>query len=229
VNQKTTKAIVLKRINYGEADRILTVLTQDDGLVTLFAKGARRAKSKLSGGLELFSVTDITYIDGRNDMKTITSTRLSSHFKSIVKDVNRTMAAYDFMGLAYAFSGHSDRSDYYPLLSEGLKGLDDHSLSMSIVESWFYTNILEIFGSSLNTEAPLTGGVFSESSLYNFSFDDMSFFEHPAGVFNPKHIKLLRLVTRSSTPKKLQTIVGASQLSDDLAQTLKTAASMHKA
>jgi DNA repair protein RecO (recombination protein O) len=229
MRQKTTKAVVLKRINYGEADRILTVLTQDSGRLTLFAKGARRAKSKLSGGLELFSVTDITYIDGINDMKTVTSTRLANHFESIVKNVDRTMSAYDFMSLVYTFSEHTENSDYYELLIGGLKGLNDHDLRLSIVECWFYMNILDIFGSNINTESPLGNGAFSESATYDFSYDDMSFFEHPGGVVTPKHIKLLRLVIRSSEPGRLKTIVGVSALADELVQTLKTAASMHKA
>lgn len=229
MKQKTTKAIVLKRINYGEADRILTVLTENEGLLTLFAKGARRAKSKLSGGLELFSVTDITYIDGRNDMKTITSTRLAGHFQSIVKDVDRTMAAYDFMGLAHTFSQHAEHSDYYGLLVTGLKGLNDVDLDKDITQCWFYMNILEIFGSSLNTESPLGQKSFSETDQYNFSYEDMSFFEHLGGEFTPSHIKFLRLVSRSNEPSRLRAIIGAGKLANDLTETLKTAASMHKA
>jgi len=229
MKQQTTKAIVLKRINYGEADRILTVLSENDGLLTLFAKGARRAKSKLSGGLELFSVTDITYIDGRTDMKTVTSTRLDRHYESIVKNVDRTMAAYDFMGLIHTFSEHTQQSDYYKLLVGGLSGLDDSSVDQNVVQCWFYVNILEIFGSSVNTEAPLSSGSFSEDVIYSFSYDDMSFFEHPSGAFRPEHIKFLRLIKRSSQPKQLQSIVGAGTFAGDLVQTLKTAASMHKA
>lgn len=229
MKQKTTKAVVLKRINYGEADRILTVLSENDGLITMFAKGARRAKSKLSGGLELFSVTDLTYIDGRTDMKSITSTRLASHFQSIVKDVDRTMVAYDFMGLTYTFSQHAQHSDYYGLLVTGLNGLNNHQLDINIVQCWFYMNILEIFGSSLNTESPLERKNFSETAQYNFSYDDMSFFEHPGGEFAPTHIKFLRLVSRSNEPSMLQTIIGAGELSHDLVELLKTAASMHKA
>jgi DNA repair protein RecO len=229
MRQKTTKAVVLKRINYGEADRILTVLSSDSGRLTLFAKGARRAKSKLSGGLELFSITDLTYIDGRNDMKTITSTRLAIHFDSIVKNVDRTMSAYDFMGLVYTFSEHTESSDYYELLIASLKGINDHELNAAMVQCWFYMNILEIFGSSINTESPLGNSTFSEAAAYNFSYDDMSFFEHPGGVFKPSHIKFLRLVARSGEPGQLKTIVGVGELASELLQTLKTAASMHKA
>jgi DNA repair protein RecO (recombination protein O) len=48
---KNTQGVVLTRINYAEADRILTVLTEDFGKVSLIAKGTRKEKSKLAGGI----------------------------------------------------------------------------------------------------------------------------------------------------------------------------------
>ena len=45
-----TKAIVLKRTDYGEADRILQLLTPD-GKRSVIARGARKEKSKLAGGI----------------------------------------------------------------------------------------------------------------------------------------------------------------------------------
>ena len=45
-----TEAIVLKRVNYNECDRIVTFLTPD-GRVSGIANGARREKTKLAGGI----------------------------------------------------------------------------------------------------------------------------------------------------------------------------------
>lgn len=47
--------IVLKRQNFGEADRILKILTQELGLITAIAKGCRKVKSKRAGCFELFT------------------------------------------------------------------------------------------------------------------------------------------------------------------------------
>ena len=57
VNSKDlrTKAIVLRRTDYGEADRILQLLTPS-GKRSVIARGVRKEKSKLAGGIELFSV-----------------------------------------------------------------------------------------------------------------------------------------------------------------------------
>ena len=53
-----TQAVVLRRTNYGEADRILQLLTPD-GRRSVMARGVRKEKSKLAGGIELFAVSDV--------------------------------------------------------------------------------------------------------------------------------------------------------------------------
>jgi len=60
VKQFVTTGLVLSRTDFGEADRIITVLTPDHGKLRLMAKGVRRMKSKLAGGIDLFTVSDLT-------------------------------------------------------------------------------------------------------------------------------------------------------------------------
>ena len=48
-----TEAIILRRTNYGEADRVISLITPDRGKISGIAKGVRKPKSKLAGGLEL--------------------------------------------------------------------------------------------------------------------------------------------------------------------------------
>src|SRR4051812_44153733 len=99
--QRVTTGIVLTRIEYGEADRIVTVLTPNDGKLRLMAKGVRRVKSKLAGGVELFSVSSLTYIPGRGDIGTLISSRLETHFGHIVQNIDRTMLGYDLIKLLH--------------------------------------------------------------------------------------------------------------------------------
>jgi DNA repair protein RecO (recombination protein O) len=229
MNPKSTEAIILKRINFGEADRILTVLTNDSGQLSMLAKGVRKSKSKLAGGLELFSVSDINYIDGRSDLKTIVSTRIKSHFKNIVSDVDRTFAGYDFMKIIAANSQHIDDNQYYELLKIGLDSLDNTNLPIAIVEVWFYSRLLSINGSGVNVENPLGHSAFSDDQNYNFSYDDMSFVISDNGTFMPTHIKFLRLVNRADSPSKLISILKSSEIAVDLKDITKQAATMHKA
>lgn len=58
------KAIVLRRTDYAEADRVLQLLTPK-GRRAVIAKGVRRERSKLAGGIELFALCDVVVHSGR--------------------------------------------------------------------------------------------------------------------------------------------------------------------
>ena len=40
------KGVVVKEVNYGESDKILTVLTAEDGIISVIAKRCRNLKNK---------------------------------------------------------------------------------------------------------------------------------------------------------------------------------------
>lgn len=65
------EAIVLRTHKLGEADRIITLLTSDHGLVRAVAKGVRRTSSKFGSRLEPFGVVDVQLAKGRS-LDTIT-------------------------------------------------------------------------------------------------------------------------------------------------------------
>src|SRR3989338_4307269 len=113
-----TKGIILSRTDYGEADRILTFLTNDHGKVRAIAKAVRKSKSKLAGGIELFSVSEITIVEGRGEVKTLISTRLVKHYGDIVKDLERTHQAYEFMSMLNKATEDAAEPAYFELLQE---------------------------------------------------------------------------------------------------------------
>lgn len=61
-----TPALILKRRDFGEADRLLTVLTPDHGKLTVIAKGARKPTSTRTGHVELFTRADMLIHRGRD-------------------------------------------------------------------------------------------------------------------------------------------------------------------
>lgn len=60
-----TDAIVLSRFDYGEADRILTLITPGGGKIKAIAKGIRRQKSRIGGSLEPFAELRVALAQGR--------------------------------------------------------------------------------------------------------------------------------------------------------------------
>jgi len=59
----TSEALILRTYKLGEADRIVVFLTRDRGKKRGVAKGARRAKSKFTGGLEPMTRADVAYYE----------------------------------------------------------------------------------------------------------------------------------------------------------------------
>jgi DNA repair protein RecO (recombination protein O) len=87
-------ALVLRRSDLGEADRIVTLFTREHGKLRAVAKGIRRPTSKLGGHLELFTHSRLLLARGQN-LAIITQAETSQSFIGLRDDVFRaTFACY---------------------------------------------------------------------------------------------------------------------------------------
>ena len=75
------EAIVLRTHKLGEADRIITLLTRNNGRVRAVAKGVRRTTSKFGSRLEPFTHVDVQLAEGRN-LDTVTQAETHDAFAS---------------------------------------------------------------------------------------------------------------------------------------------------
>ena len=65
-NTYKTEAIIIKRMNLGEADRIVTAFSRDFGKIRFVAKGVRRIKSKFGGSVEPFYKSELLIVNGKS-------------------------------------------------------------------------------------------------------------------------------------------------------------------
>jgi len=195
MKQISTNGIVLARTNYGEADRIITFLTPDNGKVRVMAKGVRRQKSKLAGGIELFSVSNITFIEGKGDLHTLVSTRLLTHFGNIVSDLERTMFGYEMLKITNRVLEDEGGEEFYELLSASLDTLNNLKSSKDLAEASFLLQLMRMLGHLPNLTHDNKGGELPKEGEFQFSFDDVAFFTMPRGPFTANNIKLLRLLS----------------------------------
>ncbi len=212
MNQLNTTAIILTRIDYGEADRIVTLLTPNHGKLRLMAKGVRRIKSKLAGGVELFSVSDITYIKGRGDIGTLVSTRLLKHYGTIVNDIQRVQLGYELIKLLNKITEDETDASYFDLLESSFEALDDKSIDTTLIRAWFGAQLLADGGFSPNLSTTSNGLKLDALKRYGFSYDNSTFTESTSGIFTADHIKFLRLLFSSNKPKTLQQVQGVGAL-----------------
>jgi DNA repair protein RecO (recombination protein O) len=116
-----TEAIVLRRQNLGEADRILTLYTRDYGKLKVVAKGVRKPQSRKAGHVELFAQVDVLVARGRSSLDMLSQADLLDAFSPIRRDLIRTTYAAHFVELLDAFTEEADASlPLYRLLADGL-------------------------------------------------------------------------------------------------------------
>jgi len=81
-----TKGIVIKEVNTGEADKIITIFSKSQGKIFAHAKGARRPRSKLVASTQLLCYSDFMLFKGR-DMFSINSCEVIEPFYEIRNDI----------------------------------------------------------------------------------------------------------------------------------------------
>lgn len=138
-------ALVLHRRDYGEADRLVTVLTPDRGKVVLLAKGARKVPSRKAGHLELFTHVRLQVAHART-WPIITQAETLQGFRHIREDLRRTAHAYYVaeLLLRFATEGQGDAS-LFDLAVETFQHLD-RSGNLLLVSRWFEAQLLRHMG-----------------------------------------------------------------------------------
>lgn len=206
-----TKAIVLRRTNYAEADRILQLLTPEHGKLSVIAKGVRREKSKLAGGIELFAICDVSIIPGKGDMGTLTSSRLDTFYGHIMEEYDRLQLGYEAIKQVNQAAEVVSDPAFFELLATTFASLDDYEIHEKITAAWFWLQLAILLGVGLNLSTDENGMKLVEESRYNFSEDSMSFIYHEQGRFTTEHIKLLRLLS-AQPPHVAQHVQGVETL-----------------
>lgn len=208
-----SEAIILRRTNYGEADRILTLLTSGHGKVSAIAKGVRKPKSKLAGELELLAVCQVGAVEGRGEMSVVTSARLKKFFGNILQDYDRMQFAYEAIAQINKATNTVVDEEFYMLLKEILTTLNDLNYDWRLTELGFRLRLASLLGSGLNLITDNTGLKLQQNESYLYSFEEGAFCSTDKGSFKSDHIKLLRLALLK--PASLKHIVGLEQVLGD--------------
>ena len=203
-SRKKTLAIVLRRTDFGEADRIINLLTPNGKQVAI-ARGVRKPKSKLAGGIEFFSLNEVVLIEGKSEIKTLSSARMCEFFGEILKDFERTDFAYQSIKKVSNLCEHIDSVEFFEILLKVFRSLNNFEISLDLVRKWFIIKIAEFSGDEINLETDKNGNKLQENLRYDFDFYDKVFVESFNGKFDANDIKFLRLMV-SSEPKVISKI-----------------------
>ena len=195
-NDIRTKAIVLRRTNFGEADRIITFLTEK-GIISAIAKGVRKEKSKLAGGVEMFCLSEITVHEGLNNkLSILTSAKMLEHYQNIVYKLPELELASMIMKKIAPVAENTSGPEYFNLLKQILAALDA-GVNPELVEAWFWFNFAKTGGEQVNLVKDVDGKKLDPFHIYVWDSNELALREQMGGNVGAEEIKIMRLMLSS--------------------------------
>lgn len=136
--------VVLRTIRLGEADRIITFLTEGRGKVRAVAKGVRKTKSRFGSRLEPISHVAVQLYEGR-ELDTVTQAETIDHFRPIREDLHRVARATALLEVVdqVAQEGEANAA-LYRMLVGALRSLAARSSPLLV--TGFYWKLLSLEG-----------------------------------------------------------------------------------
>jgi DNA repair protein RecO (recombination protein O) len=169
-----TEAIVLSRRDYGEADRILTILTPQHGKLNVIAKGSRRQKSRSGPHLDVLNRISLDMAKGRT-FDVVTSAEVIELHERFQTDLDAFCAAGYLSELVRHFSQeHEAQPALYSLVQRSLTLLDQGVDTWGVLrhfelamlsllgyrpELYACVNCGEPVSARVNSWSPLLGGI----------------------------------------------------------------------
>lgn len=148
VTRYTTKGFVFKKEDRLETDRIFSVFTHDFGRIEVFAKAIRKIDAKLMGGIEVFSLSEIEFIQGKN-RKTLTDAIFIQKSRSIFENPEKIEIAQKICDLLDAsIRGEESDKKIWEAIEDFLQKLskappDAH---LSLLYPYFFWNFASVLG-----------------------------------------------------------------------------------
>lgn len=187
-----THAFVLRRTNYGEADRIINLISPV-GKIAVMAKGVRKPKSKLAGGIEMFSLTNVNLHFGKSEMAVLTGAKMEKFYGEILKDLTRMELASEMLKKINKASDSVDSAGFFEILKSGLSALDS-GCDIRLVDAWFNLNLMKIVGEEVNLYRDINGEQLKVDLKYSWNNMEMAFYPDDSGNIDANVIKILRLL-----------------------------------
>jgi DNA repair protein RecO (recombination protein O) len=140
-----TPAVILKRTDLGEADRIVTLFSREIGKVRAVARGVRRGKSRAAGHLEPFTLSDVMFAVGR-ELDVISQADTLESFRAVREDLLLTTHAYYLAEMVDLLTEErQENQSVFDALVDGLHALAEHP-DARLVLVVFHLRLLDALG-----------------------------------------------------------------------------------
>lgn len=130
-----TEGIIIKRKDFGEADRILTVLTKSQGKIKIVAKGVRKISSRRSSHVELLNQSILAIHDGK--MPILTEAETVKHYSILKNDLEKCGFAFYICELIDGLlAEYQESRTAFNLMQDALERLQTETNPRSLISKF---------------------------------------------------------------------------------------------
>lgn len=153
----TTECIVLKNINYKEADKIFTLYSRDRGKITAVAKGIRKISSRRKGIIDTFNHIKVSITESSNSFDYLTEVVPVTTFNYLKANLEYSVLGYYILELCERLTENNDPNEnIFELLLKTLRLLETQLLDPKIVVSYFEVSLVRSLGYELKFDSCVT-------------------------------------------------------------------------
>ena len=195
------EAVVLRKVDYGEADRILTLLTRERGKVAAIAKSVRRSKSRMAGQLDVFAHGTVLLAEGKS-MDVVTQFQRITENSALGSDLKRAAVASVVAEVAdKIMEERHPAPEMFALVVEALRHLSDREVAPLLELADFLARVLSELGYTPEVNrCARCGGSLGEDGL-SFSAlaggvvcRDCGHHDHGGRLVTSRTVKILRVL-----------------------------------
>ncbi|MFM7719121.1 MAG: DNA repair protein RecO [Actinomycetota bacterium] len=141
------QGVVLRSMKLGEADRIVTLMTQGEGKVRAVAKGIRKTTSRFGARLEPLTHVSLMCYRGRGDLDTVSQAEIVAPFRAVRDDLALIAEAETMVeAVDRVAQDHERNVRLFLLLLGGLRALDARPADPELVAQSFLLKLLSLSG-----------------------------------------------------------------------------------
>lgn len=141
------QGVVLRSSKLGEADKIVTVMTQGAGKVRAVAKGIRKTTSRFGARLEPFTHVSLMVYRGRGSLDTVSQAEILSPFMAMRSDLGLFAAGETMLEAVDKVAEEHERNvRLFMLLLTGMRALDARPADPTAVAESFLLKLLSLSG-----------------------------------------------------------------------------------
>jgi DNA repair protein RecO (recombination protein O) len=141
------QGIVVRSIKLGEADKIVTILTQGAGKIRAVAKGIRKTTSRFGARLEPFTHVSLLVHRGRGSLDTVTQAEIVAAHRALREDLGLIAAGETMLEAVDKVAEEHERNvRLFLLLLSGLRALEARPSDPAAVAESFLLKLLSVSG-----------------------------------------------------------------------------------